>query len=163
MQKSEQKSEQTSESDNKGIIRLLVEAGNKLDRDTQAAHIAPDAVIHTLYEATDTITHELAGHEEVFSIEKMEERIAYDQKMFSGELQTVDHMFDVEGDMVLTISTISSTHKSGKRVTTQSIGLEKIADGKIVEGWYLGDRLGFWQQLGLVPPTSELQKQLEAM
>jgi ketosteroid isomerase-like protein len=140
-----------------------VDAGNKLDTATTVALVAPNAVIHMLYDATDPLTREPVGHEEEFNAEEMEKRIAHSQKMFSEQHGTIDHIFDVGEDMVLTIGTFTSIHKSGKKVKTQSVSLDRIADGKVVESWYLGDRLGYWQQLGLVPPTSELMKKLAEM
>lgn len=154
---------QMSRADNKEIIRRLMDAWNKGDMATMAALVAPNAVVHMLYDATDPITGEHVGHEEEFNAEEMEKRIAHEQKMFPKEHATIDHIFDVGEDMVLTIGTSTSTHKSGKKVTTQSVSLDRIADGKVVESWYLGDRLGYWQQLGIVPPTSELMKKLGEM
>ncbi len=154
---------QASRLDNKQIIRRLVDAGNKLDMATTAALVAPNAITHMLYDATDPMTGEHVGHEEEFDQEEMEKRIAHEQQMFSEQYATVDQMFDVGEDMVLTIGTFTSTHKSGKKVTTQSVSLDRIADGKVVESWYLWDRLGYWQQLGLILPTSELIKKLAEM
>ena len=39
------------------------------------------------------------------------------------------------------------------------MGIDRLEDGKIVESWMLWDRLGVYQQLGVVPPTPELIKQ----
>ena len=90
----------------------------------------------------------------------MEKRIAHFKNMFSDDSATIDQMFDVGGDMVLTMLTSTAMHKSGKKVTVQAISLDRIADGKIAESWYLEDRLGYWQQLGIIPATSELMKKL---
>src|SRR3954462_9537170 len=124
---------QAARSDNQEIIRRLVDAGNKLDMATTTALMAPNAVVHMLYDATDPISGERVGHEEEFNAEQMEKRIAHEQKMFADDYATIDHMFDVGADMVLTIGTFTTTHKSGKKVTTQSISLDRIADGKVVE------------------------------
>lgn len=39
------------------------------------------------------------------------------------------------------------------------MGIDRLEDGRIVEMWYLLDRLGLYQQLGVVPSTPELIKQ----
>jgi predicted ester cyclase len=38
-----------------------------------------------------------------------------------------------------------------KQVKLSGINIFRIADGKIVEVWSLWDRLGEWQQLGVLP------------
>ena len=41
---------------------------------------------------------------------------------------------------------------SGKQVETESVTIERIKDGKIVERRVFADWMGMMQQLGLVPP-----------
>jgi len=65
-----------------------------------------------------------------------------------------------EGDKVVTRWSVRGTHKgalgeippTGKEVTMTGITIDRIADGKVVEGWFHSDDLGFWQQLGVIPP-----------
>ena len=65
----------------------------------------------------------------------------------------------IEGDKVVTRFTASGTHlgelrglsPTGKQVTMAEIGIFRIADGKIVEKWGQLDRLGMFQQLGIIP------------
>jgi predicted ester cyclase len=57
--------------------------------------------------------------------------------------------------VALWTSTGSSTN--GKRYSIKGIDIYRIGDGKIVEQWATWDRLGFWQQMGLVPSTAELR------
>lgn len=154
---------QMSRADNMEIIRRLVDAGNKQDMDTTVALVAPNAVVHMLYDSTNPLTGEHVGYEEEFNLEEMEKRVANERKMFIEEIFTLDQIFDVGDDMVLSIGTGTAIHKSGKKVTTQSMSLDRIVDGKIVESWYLWDRLGYWQQLGLIPSTAELLKKLADM
>jgi predicted ester cyclase len=42
-----------------------------------------------------------------------------------------------------------------RRVTVRMSVIHRIADGKIAEDWVLVEALGFFQQLGLLPPTEE--------
>jgi hypothetical protein len=37
----------------------------------------------------------------------------------------------------------------------KGITISRIADGKTVESWWSGDDLGFWQQLGVIPPMEQ--------
>jgi len=44
------------------------------------------------------------------------------------------------------------TPASGKKIEVMSIGIDRITDGKIVEGWGELDMLGLMRQIGAVPP-----------
>lgn len=64
-----------------------------------------------------------------------------------------------EGDKVVTRFTASGTHlgalhglaPTGKQVTIAEMGIFRIANGRIAEKWGQIDRLGMFQQLGIVP------------
>ena len=64
-----------------------------------------------------------------------------------------------EGDRVAVRSTWRGTHKgrfrefpaSDKQVTNSGVAIYQFEDGKIVRAWVQTDRLGFLQQLGVVP------------
>ena len=66
----------------------------------------------------------------------------------------------VEGDLVGVRNSWHGTHTgadfygippSGKRVDVTSIGLDRVVDGKVVEGWGEMDMVGMMQQLGALP------------
>jgi len=67
----------------------------------------------------------------------------------------------VDGDKVATRFTSTGTHlgtyrgfaPTGRRVTLAEIGFFRVSGGRIVEKWGLLDRLGMFQQLGIVPAT----------
>ena len=71
---------------------------------------------------------------------------------------TVEDMI-AEGDRVATRWSFSSVHQgelmgipgTGKMVGALGTTVQRIADGKIVEGWTIFDVLGILQQLGVVP------------
>lgn len=64
-----------------------------------------------------------------------------------------------EGDKVVTRVTFRGTHQgefhgiaaTGKRVTYTGIAIDRVEDGKVVEGWHQADELSLLQQLGVVP------------
>jgi steroid delta-isomerase-like uncharacterized protein len=74
---------------------------------------------------------------------------------------TVDEQI-AEGETVVTRWTASGRNEgelmgmpaTGKQATTAGININRVAGGKLVEGWGLFDQLGLLQQLGAVPePT----------
>ena len=66
------------------------------------------------------------------------------------------------GDRVIAFYTLTGTHLNGTPVTVQGLDGLRIEGGKIVEYWQSWDRLGFYQQLGVVPSTPELLSKVRA-
>lgn len=72
---------------------------------------------------------------------------------------TVEDMV-AEGDRVAARLTMRGTHlgplngvpPTGRAVVVGGMSLERVADGRIVEGWNENDALGLLQQLGVLPP-----------
>lgn len=72
---------------------------------------------------------------------------------------TVEDMV-AEGDRVAARLTMRGTHQgplqgmpaTGRSVTVTGISIERIANGRIVEGWSENDALGMLGQLGALPP-----------
>lgn len=71
---------------------------------------------------------------------------------------TIDDLI-AEGDRVVAHTTVNATHlgeiqgipATGKEFTLPSITIFRLANGKIVEGWYAADHLSMMQQLGVIP------------
>lgn len=69
-----------------------------------------------------------------------------------------------EGDFVTSRCVVHGTHTgmwfglgaTGKRVNIRMVVTHKLREGKIVEDWVLVESLGFFQQLGLLPPIAEI-------
>jgi predicted SnoaL-like aldol condensation-catalyzing enzyme len=90
------------------------------------------------------------------------EQLKYDITEFRKGLPDLQVTIDqqvTEGDKVVTVATNRGT-TTGKPISWVQITIDRIVDGKIAERWLLWDRLGFWQQLGIVPATTELSAQL---
>ncbi|MBC8235679.1 ester cyclase [bacterium] len=116
-------------------------------------------VLDEIY-ATDFINHN-PYFPEVRDIE------SYKQFFVAGTLVafpdfhvTVEDIF-VEGDKVVSRWTVTGTHEgggpfgiptTGKQMMWTGITINRFADGKVVEAWWIPDMLGLFQQLGVIPP-----------
>lgn len=68
-----------------------------------------------------------------------------------------------DGDKVATRWTLTGTHNgnlmgippTGKPVNVSAITIQRIAEGKIVEGWTIFDVLGMMQQIGVIPAPGQ--------
>ena len=68
-----------------------------------------------------------------------------------------------EGDLVVTRWSVQGTHRgmfrgnnpTGKQMTVTGITVERIVNGKAVEGWMEMDTLNQMQQLGVMPPPGQ--------
>lgn len=75
---------------------------------------------------------------------------------------TIDDVI-AEGDRVAVRWAITGTHNgelmgippTGKRINCSGITIQRIAGGKIVEGWTIFDTLGMLQQLGVAPSPGQ--------
>jgi predicted ester cyclase len=51
----------------------------------------------------------------------------------------------------LRISPTQSVPPTGRRVAFGEMRIDRFESGRIVESWFIPDRLSLWQQLGLIP------------
>ena len=80
------------------------------------------------------------------------------RQAFPDSYFTIEDMM-AEGDKVATRKTFHGTHQgefmgippTGQQVSMGLIDIVRIADGRVVEHWSMGDNLGMMQQLGIVP------------
>jgi len=80
------------------------------------------------------------------------------RRAFPDGHYSVDDLI-AEGDKVVLRWTFHATHKgeflgpaaTGKPVTIMGVTTNRIAGGKIDEGWVSADNLGFLQQVGAAP------------
>jgi pSer/pThr/pTyr-binding forkhead associated (FHA) protein/ketosteroid isomerase-like protein len=89
-------------------------------------------------------------------------------KAFPDGRMTMDDII-TEGDLSVIRMTFTGTHKgdfygvppSNKVITVTSIGIDKVIDGKITEGWGELNMLGMMMQMGAIPapqpPTHTIQ------
>jgi hypothetical protein len=125
--------------------------------------IAPDAVDHLLWPDPS-----LPGLPEARgSDQPMAESLRAGMPVWREESPDlrwcIDDLLEAD-DRVVVRSTMLGTYTvRGKPIVVEaaSFNIYRLAGGKIAENWELWDRLGYWQQLGIVPPTRELLAALE--
>ncbi len=145
-----------STSENKALERRWFKA---FDRGKGAVM----AVTDELY-SDDFVLHSATGED----IEGRKAVKKYMDDVFSAfpdMNMTLDDMV-AEGDKVTVRFTVTGTHKgkfmgappTQKKMKIWSIQIDRIANGKFVEGWERTDTLGLMQHLGLIPKPKKVSK-----
>ena len=73
----------------------------------------------------------------------------------------------IAGDRVSSLLVMDGTHTgqwlgippNGKRINIRMMTIHRIRSGKIIEDWVIVESLGFFQQLGILSPTSDLLRE----
>ena len=111
--------------------------------------------------ADDFVATVVGAPEQIRGPQGFREFVGTYRKAFPDLRITVDEQV-AEGETVVTRWTATGTNEgelmgipaTGKQATTAGININRISDGKLVEGWGLFDQLGLLQQIGAVPvPT----------
>jgi steroid delta-isomerase-like uncharacterized protein len=135
-----------STEENKAIVRRLIEEGiNQRDLALFDELYAPDFLYHLALTTIEGV--------EAYKQFNLMSFTAFPDLRFTIEDQIA------EGDKVVSRWLVSGTHKgpfqgippTGKQVTVTGVGINRFANGKIVENWTNMDFLGILQQLGVVP------------
>ena len=100
-------------------------------------------------------------------IQRLKRSVAMYHQAFS-DLRIAPQTIVAEGDRVVVEWIAQATHSgafrdipaTGKHLSYAGINIYRIEDGKIAEELYLGDRLGLWQQLGLIPESRKLAAEI---
>jgi steroid delta-isomerase-like uncharacterized protein len=132
--------------ENKTIVRRFVDevqSGGNIDAIDELC--APEFVNHS---APPGVPSNCEGAKQV---------MAMFRQAFPDSYFTVEDMV-AEGDKVATRKTFHGTHQgefmgippTGQQVSVGLIDIVRIADGKVVEHWSMGDNLGMMQQLGII-------------
>ena len=135
-----------STEENKGIVRRMIEEGvNERDLALFDELYAPDFLYHL-------------GSTTIEGVEAYKQFNLMSFTAFPDLRFTIEDQI-AEGDKVVTRWLVSGTQKgpfqgippTGKYVTVTGVGINRFANGKIVENWTNMDFLGILQQLGVVP------------
>ncbi len=128
---------------NKAQTRQIIDQGwNKGNMDALNDLISPDFVNHTAPNLNETR-------------DGFKQRVQMVRTAFPDWEVTVDEMLG-EGDKVVTRWGGRGTHRgpfrgipaTGKKIEVTGIAIDRVLDGKRVEGWAEWDMLGLLQQLG---------------
>lgn len=142
---------------NKALIRRLVEARNERDDVTHDSLLADDWVVHSWW-LNPVAQDGTPVREDKVVREQMRRNRELMREQYPTAREEINELFAAD-DTVTVVTTAQVTRRDGKTVTRKAIAVHRIADGKIVESWGQWDRLGHFQQLGLVPPSAELVRQ----
>ncbi len=136
---------------NQAIIRRWLEEGwSKGNLEIADELIDPNFIVHG------------AGGQTVSSgPEGVKQLVAAWRKGFPDGRMIIDDIFG-EDDKVVIRMTWRGTHTgdfngiapTGKEVSVTSIGIDRVVNDKIVEGWGEVNMLGMMQQLGVIPSPS---------
>ena len=126
-----------SEANKAVIMRIFEEALNQGNRQVRDELVSPDLVSDAAAPPVDDL------------------RAAF------PDLHWVVHDQIAEGDMVVNRFTITGTHTgaefmgippSGKRIEVKGLGIDRMANGMVAQGWTVLDTHGLLQQLGAAGP-----------
>lgn len=129
------------------IRRWFEEVWNKGNMDAIDEMASPDA-----------IGHGQAQHDIDIGLKEFRTFAISLRRAFPDFNVTIDQVIEQE-DKVVARWTTTMTHKgeflgvapTGKKVTITGTSMQRIADGKIVEGWDNWDQLGLLVQIGAIP------------
>jgi steroid delta-isomerase-like uncharacterized protein len=108
--------------------------------------------------SADIVGHGQAQHATDIGLAEFKPFVAALRNAFPDMKVVIDHTIE-QGDKVVARWTSTMTHKghflgfapTGKKVVITGTSIQRIADGKIVEGWDNWDQLGLLVQIGAVP------------
>jgi steroid delta-isomerase-like uncharacterized protein len=136
--------------ENKAIVRRAFEAWNAGDMDLFDELLAADYVHHD------------PGEPDVRGLEDLKRYVTYVHSRYPGLHFAVEDIL-AEGDRVAARYTWRITDTvgkedrppTGKQVTITGTAIYHLSGGRIVEMWVNWDELGYYRQLGVVPPAGE--------
>ena len=139
-----------STEENKALVRRWTEEDNKRNLAGIVELCAPGYVVHGTGAFPD------------MDLATMKQMTLAFWTAFPDGHYTVEDLI-AEGDKVARRLTFRGTHQgefmgippTGKQVSVTGIAIDRIKDGKFVEGWMNEDNLGLLQQLGAIPQMAQ--------
>ena len=149
--------------ENKAVVRRFITARNAWDLDALDELVTPDCAPRTLARVLAAEDRPAAtqgrGPEAWKATLRQAQRAMPDSQVVVVEVLA-------EGDRVIQIERVEGTHTdqlfgrvvpiaAGRRVAYHGVRLYELRDGKIAAYTNVWDWLGYFQQLGVLPPTSQ--------
>ena len=143
-----------SAEENKALVRRFVdEVQSRGNIDTIDELCSPEFVNHS---APPGVPSNCEGVKQV---------TAMFRQAFTDSYSTIEVMI-AEGDKVATRKTFHGTHQgefmgippTGGQESIAHIDIVRVADGKVMEHWSMGDSLGMMQQLGVIPQPGNTEE-----
>jgi predicted ester cyclase len=139
------------------VRRFFEEAWNERRLELLERLIDPKCVTHQLRSASDAVASVPRGPA------ALRDHITGWLSAFPDISVTIDHQTAL-GSEVVSWVTMRGTHRgkwqglapTNRTITIRTATQHRVENGRIVEDWVIVETLGLFQQLGLVPPTSEL-------
>ena len=136
--------------ENKALVRRCIDEMDKGNWAILDELLARDYVYH------------MSGRPKPLTREETEQFARAVRAAFPDGHVTIEDMI-AEGDKVAMRYTSRGTHKgefmgipaTGKEVVVTGIVISRMVEGKIAEDWEEFDGVGFFQQLGVIPPMGE--------
>jgi predicted ester cyclase len=137
-------------------MRFVEELWNQRKLDLANIIFDPDCHTHQLRSSAGEISSVPRGPEAV-------KKHVAEWLLGFPDLQFAVEQMLAEGDRVSTQLAMEGTHTgqwlgippTGKRVTIRMMTIHRIQENKIIEDWVIVESLGVFQQLGVLPPTTE--------
>lgn len=116
--------------------------------------------------ADELIASDFVGHvtpNELYGPEGVKQFFTSLRQAFPDIHFTIEDQFS-EGDRVVTRWTARATHlgeyqaipATSKQAVVAGMHINRVADGKVVEGWMVFDQLGLLRQLGILPAPAQV-------
>lgn len=149
---------------NEALVRHAIDAMNAHDLEAWLACFSDDVAFHALHFQPVVLP---GGGQQ--GKEAMRQGFASALASCPDSRFTIEHLVAAD-EFVATFGVQTGTHEGqifGEAPTHGQLSVawadyHRIAGGLIAEVWSLGDRAGWWQQVGLIPPTREILPVLRA-
>jgi predicted ester cyclase len=135
--------------DNVNLVKEYIEVvSNQGKADQTSRYLSPHFQTHSLHENPQPVG--------ATAPKDMTEAVIQTQEAFSNSHKSIDDIF-AAGDQVVVRYTFTGLNSgpfmgeapTHKEITYAGIDIYQVVDGKITEMWYVWDRLGLYQQLGI--------------
>lgn len=138
------------------VMQFVEELWNRRKLDVANIIFDPDCHTHQLRSSAGPIDSVPRGPEAV-------KKHVAEWLLGFPDLQFAVEQMLAEGDRVSTQLVMEGTHTglwfgitpTGKRVTIRMMTIHRIQEDRIIEDWVIVESLGVFQQLGVLPPTTE--------